>query len=147
MRLNRSLINDLQSLTFEEKLVDSITNIDFNYLGFDKNLKNSKLLKVGPDSNTNRVLFWLCSKKTDYVREPNKGGVLYAALGKNQGEINVTELESSLKEQFNYEFSNDLQLIMLKIVPDNSFRKLIINMIILDKLINKTFTVSTEAAI
>lgn len=146
-RLNKSQINDLQSMTFEDKVEDSVIGLDFNYLGFNKNVEDIKLLKYGTDANVNRVLFWLSSKKTDYVREPNKGGVLYELLGKLNNKTNLQEWEEGIKEKFNREFFGDMQMLMLQLVPDRKYKKLIINMVVMDKLTNKTFPIGTEASI
>lgn len=146
-RLNKSQINDLQSMTFEDKVEDSVIGLDFNYLGFNKNINDSKLLKYGTDANVNRVLFWLSSKKTDYVREPDKGGVLYELLGKLNNTTNLQEWEDGIKDKFNREFFGDMQMLMLQLIPDKKYKKLIINMVVMDKLTNKTFPIGTEASI
>ncbi len=146
-RLNKSLVNDLQSKTFEEKLIDSYTGIDFNYLGYDKSNPKSKLVLTGTAANVNRVLFWLSSKKTDYVREPNKGGILYELIGKINNDTNIHAWEEDIIDKFNNEFFGDMQMISLSLTPDKKRNKLVINMIVMDKILNRTFTVGTEASI
>lgn len=146
-RLNKSLINDLQSFTFEEKVEDSQVGLDINYLGYDKNIPNLKFLKYGTDANVNRVLFWLGSKKTDFVREPNKGGVLYELIGSLSNNTNLKEWESGIKDKFNQEFSDDMQILVLNLSANHKLKKLTINMIVMDKVTNRTFPVGTEASI
>ena len=120
-RLNKSLINDLQSYTFEEKVEDSQVGLDINYHGYDKNVPNLKFLKYGTDANVNRVLFWLSSKKTDFVREPNKGGVLYELIGSLASDTNLKEWESGIKDKFNQEFSDDMQLLVLNLSANHKY--------------------------
>lgn len=146
-KLNKSLVNDLQSMTFEEKLEDSYKTIDFNYLGFNKANPQSKLIKYGKDANINRVLFWLSSKKNDYVREPEKGGLLYSLLGTITSEDNLEEVEDRFKNIFNEEFFNMMDLIMVKLLPDKRSRKLIIYLVVFDKITMTTFSLNTEASL
>ena len=50
-----------------------------------------------------------------------------------------------IKEKFNDEFSGELELVYLKLTSNPKQKKIIINMIVRDKLENKTFPISTEA--
>jgi len=144
-RLNSSLINDYQSKTLAEK-IESVTNgIDFNYLGYDKSKSEKSFVKYGNDANINRVLFWLSSKRKDYVREEFKGGILYDLLGQLCSTTNLTDWENTIRSKFNEEFSEDLNIVLLKLTTDKTYRKLVINMVVQDKLKNITFPVSTEA--
>lgn len=146
-KLNKSLVNDLQSLTFEEKLEDVYKTIDLNYLGYNRLNKKSSLLKYGTDANVNRILLWLSSKKYDYVREPDKGGVLYSLLGKSNSEINIEEAEDHFKRCFTDEFTDYFDLLILKLIPQNKQRKITIYMVVFDRITLSTFTVSTEASL
>ena len=146
-KLNKSLINDLQSLSFEEKLEDTYKTIDFNYLGFDRTNPKSTLLKYGRDANANRVLLWLTSKKLDYVREPDKGGLLYSILGMLNSDYNLSEIENRFRQCFNDEFIGQFNLVMLNLIPDKRNRKLYIYMTVFDKITLSTFKVNTEASL
>jgi len=146
-RLNKSLVNDLQTMTFQDKVADNLISLDFNFFGFDKKIDESTLLRYGNNANVNRVLFWLSSKRTDYVREPEKGGVLYEFLGKLNSNTNINDWEESLTIKFNNEFFNDMQIVTLKLTPDYKKRKLAIMMVVLDKVTNRTFPVGTEASV
>lgn len=144
-RLNRSLIDDVQSKTLEERIESAVNGIDVDYLGFDKSDPKSTFIKTGTDANVNRVLFWLSSKRKDYVREEFKGGILYDLLGQLCSDTNLAEWENAISAKFNEEFSGDLNLVLLRLTADKTYRRLIINMVVQDRVKNVTFPVSTEA--
>lgn len=144
-RLNRSLIDDVQSKTLEERIESAVNGIDIDYLGFDKSDPKSTFIKTGTDANVNRVLFWLSSKRKDYVREEFKGGILYDLLGQLCSDTNLAEWENAISAKFNEEFSGDLNLVLLRLTADKTYRRLIINMVVQDRVKNVTFPVSTEA--
>lgn len=144
-RLNRSLIDDVQSKTLEERIESAVNGIDIDYLGFDKLDPKSTFIKTGSDANVNRVLFWLSSKRKDYVREEFKGGILYDLLGQLCSDTNLAEWENAITAKFNEEFSGDLNLVLLRLTTDKTYRRLIINMVVQDRVKNITFPVSTEA--
>lgn len=146
-KLNRSLINDLQNKTFEDKLKDTYKSIDFNYLGYDRTKPEDKLIKYGTDANINKVLFWLSSKKLDYVREPDKGGVLYSLLGLLNSEDGLAEAENLIKQRFNDEFMGYMDLVVLKLIPNKKSKKLVIYMAVYDKISLSTFNMSTEVSL
>lgn len=145
-RLNRSIIGELQSQTLKENIEKSLNGVDISYLGKDR-LSTRTLVKYGYDAHVNRALFWLSSKRDDYVREDLKGGVLYDLLGILDNSTDLKEWEDIIKNRFNDEFRNDLELIMLNLVMDKKRKTLILNMIIKDTVENKTFPASTEVKI
>ncbi len=144
-RLNRSLIDDFQSKTLEERIESAVNGIDINYLGYDRSDPKSVFIKTGTDANVNRVLFWLSSKRKDYIREEFKGGILYDLLGQLCSDTNLAEWETAIASKFNEEFSGDLNLVLLRLTTDKTYRRLIINMVVQDRVKNITFPVSTEA--
>ena len=95
----------------------------------------------------NRVLFWLTTKSNEYVRQPNKGGVLYSLLGTLSNDTNLSEWETEIKARFNTEFGSDLELVYLKLSTDKKNRKLNIEMVVRDVLSNRTFPITTGASI
>ena len=105
----------------------------------------STYAQQGTDAHVNRVLFWLSSKRDDYVRESFKGGILYDLLNIRCNDEELTSWEQTIKEKFNNEFSGELELVYLKLTSNPKQKKIIINMIVRDKLENKTFPISTEA--
>ena len=145
-RLNSPLISDLQSTTFKEKINTSLNEVDLNWLGNNR-YSDDSFEKYGTKANVNRVLLWLASKPDDYIRESLKGGILYSLLGQLTSDTNLREWESSIREKFNAEFSQDLEIFLLKLTADKTYKKLKIEMIVRDVLLNKTFPVSTEASL
>lgn len=145
--LNNSVIKESQIKSLKERVYTATNSIDINYLGFDCFNSNSKIALTRDSANTNRVLFWLSTKKDDYIRESFKGGVLYSLLGVLCNTTNLTEWEKIITEKFNDNFSNDLQLLYLKLTVDKNYKKLTVNMIVKDIVENSVFTVATEASV
>lgn len=144
--LNNSVIKESQIKSLEERVYKSTHGVDLNYLGYDSTDKNSKLVLERDKANVNRVLFWLASKKDDYIRESFKGGVLYDLLGVSCSTINLSDWEKIITERFNDSFSNDMQLMYLKLTADKNYKKIIVNMVVRDIVENSVFTVATEAS-
>lgn len=148
-KLNRALVGDLQTTTLKEKIQNSIQGTDLWWLGYDHNSSTNPtttIVSTNVRANVNRVLLWLASKENDYVREPLKGGVLYNLLGTLNNSTNLSQWEDLIKSRFNEEFANDLDLLMLTLTPDPTYKRLYVQMIVRDKVTNKTFPVSTEAS-
>lgn len=145
-RLNSPLIGDIQSTNLHKKINTSLNEVDLNWLGNDRHSKDS-FEKYGTKANVNRVLLWLASKPDDFIRESLKGGILYSLLGQLTSDTNLRDWENKIKERFNAEFSQDLEIFLLKLTTDKTYKKLKIEMIVRDCLLNKTFPVSTEAAL
>lgn len=148
-KLNRALVGDLQTTTLKEKIQNSIQGTDLWWLGYDHNSgtnPTTTIVSTNARANVNRVLLWLASKENDYVREPLKGGVLYNLLGTLNNSTNLSQWEDLIKSRFNEEFANDLDLLMLTLTPDPTYKRLYVQMIVRDKVTNKTFSVSTEAS-
>lgn len=148
-KLNRALVGDLQTTTLKEKIQNSIQGTDLWWLGYDHNSgtnPTTTIVSTNVRANINRVLLWLASKENDYVREPLKGGILYNLLGTLSNNTNLSQWEDLIKSRFNEEFANDLDLLLLTLTPDPTYKKLYVQMIVRDKVTNKTFPVSTEAS-
>ena len=143
---NNSIIKSTQDKTIGT-LIDKVNNgVDINYLGYSSVYRNS-IVKSGTDAHINRVLFWLSSKRDDYVRESFKGGILYDLLNVRCNDEELSSWEQTIKSKFNEEFSGELELVYLKLSSNPKQRKITINMIVRDRLENKTFPISTEAKI
>ena len=141
-----SIINMAQE-NLLKNLVDTSNNgVDVNYLGYSS-LKNTSIVKKGTEAHVNRVLFWLSSKRDDYVRESFKGGILYDLINIRCTQEELNSWEQTIKSKFNEEFSGELELVYLKLSSNPKQRKIVINMIVRDRLENKTFPISTEAKI
>ena len=144
--VNNSIIKNTQDKTIVSLIDKSNNGVDINYLGYSSVLR-SPIVKSGTNAHINRVLFWLSSKRDDYVRESFKGGILYDLLNIRCNDEELTSWEQTIKSKFNEEFSGELELIYLKLNSNPKQRKITINMIVRDRLENKTFPVSTEANI
>lgn len=144
--LNNSVIKESQIKSLEERVYNATNGIDLSYTGYDSSDSNSKLVLERDKANVNRVLFWLASKRDDYVRESFKGGVLYDLLGVVCNTTNLKDWESIITERFNESFSNDMQLVLVKLSVDKNYKKIIVNMVVRDIVENSVFTVATEAS-
>lgn len=148
-KLNKSLISDSQTRTLSERIQNAIQGTDLWWLGYDHNSNQNPtqtIVCTNTRAHINRVLLWLASKECDYVREPLKGGILYNLLGTLSHDTNLSTWEDIIKSRFNEEFAQDLDLLLIKLTPDKSYRKLTVQMIVRDKIANKTFPVTTEAS-
>ena len=144
--VNNSIIKNTQDKTIVSLIDKSNNGVDINYLGYSSILR-SPIIKSGTNAHINRVLFWLSSKRDDYVRESFKGGILYDLLNIRCNDEELTSWEQTIKSKFNEEFSGELELVYLKLNSNPKQRKITINMIVRDRLENKTFPISTEANI
>lgn len=144
--VNNSIIKNTQDKTIVSLIDKSNNGVDINYLGYSSILR-SPIIKSGTNAHINRVLFWLSSKRDDYVRESFKGGILYDLLNIRCTDEELTSWEQTIKSKFNEEFSGELELVYLKLSSNPKQRKIIINMIVRDRLENKTFPISMEAKI
>ena len=144
--VQNSIIKDIQDKTIGTLIEKTNNGVDINYLGYSAVNRNS-IVKSGTDAHINRVLFWLSSKRDDYVRESFKGGILYDLLNIRCNDEELSSWEQTIKSKFNEEFSGELELVYLKLSSNPKQRKIIINMIVRDRLENKTFPISTEAKI
>lgn len=144
--VNNSIIKNTQDKTIVSLIDKSNNGVDINYLGYSSVLR-SPIIKSGTNAHINRVLFWLSSKRDDYVRESFKGGILYDLLNIRCNDEELTSWEQTIKSKFNEEFSGELELVYLKLNSNPKQRKITINMIVRDRLENKTFPISTEANI
>lgn len=141
-----SIINTAQKNLLKNLIDTSNNGVDINYLGYSS-LKNISIIKKGTEAHVNRVLFWLSSKRDDYVRESFKGGILYNLLNIRCTQDELSSWEQTIKTKFNEEFSGELELVYLKLTSNPKQKKIIINMIIRDRLENSTFPLSTEAKV
>lgn len=146
-KLNRSIVSSLQSKDIRDKVNSFNKGVDFDWKGFDsKNNYYNSFVKEGTDSNVNRVLFWLATKRDDYVRDSFKGGVLYELLGVIMNDDNLEYYTNYITQRFNEDFSNDLTLVRLSLIPHKLQRKLEIQMVVRDTLNQNIFSVSTIAS-
>lgn len=144
--VQNSIIKDIQDKTIGTLIEKTNNGVDISYLGYSA-INRNPIVKSGTNAHINRVLFWLSSKKDDYVRESFKGGILYDLLNVRCNDEELSSWEQTIKSKFNEEFSGELELVYLKLSSNPKQRKITINMIVRDRLENKTFPISTEAKI
>ena len=124
--VQNSIIKDIQDKTIGTLIEKTNNGVDINYLGYSAVNRNS-IVKSGTDAHINRVLFWLSSKRDDYVRESFKGGILYDLLNIRCNDEELSSWEQTIKSKFNEEFSGELELVYLKLSSNPKQRKIIIN--------------------
>lgn len=150
MRQNPSRISDLQSYTISQNINISTREFDINYNGYkalNPNSENKSLVLSGVKADANRVLFWLSSKRDDYVRSYLKGGVLYDLLGQVANDSNLDYWREEIVRRFNEEFSGEMTMLFIELNINKKTKTLIINMIVKDNFNDVTFPVNTEAAL
>lgn len=143
--LNNSIIKESQIKSLETQIIEGTNNVDLNYLGYDHTDPDTSIVVERDKANVNRVLFWLASKKDDYIRESFKGGILYSLLGTLCSTTNLSEWEQTISTRFNNAFSGDMSIVYLKLYADKNYRKILVTMVVRDIVENSIFTVSTEA--
>ena len=150
MRQNPSTASEIQSKTISENVNIALRGVDLNYLGnkpIRPHSKEKKVVLSGVDADVNRVLFWLSSKRDDYVRSYLKGGVLYDLLGSLASEPNLEYWKEEIARRFNSEFSGEMSLFFIELTVNKKTRTLIVNMVVRDNFRNITFPINTEAAL
>lgn len=150
--MNSAFRSELQTKTLPEKIVPIIQSTDLSCFGIDNDGHTKDDFVVsGKKSHINRALFWLSSKNYDFIREPNKGGYLYSLLGSSLAEGNLQVMEEQLKQAFNLEFANDLEVIYVKLsrkkVDSNKPNCLVVNMVVRDLIDNSLYTIAKEASL
>ena len=152
--MNSAFRNESQTKTLPERIVPIIKSTDLSCFGIDNvDHTESDFVVSGKQSHINRALFWLTSKKYDFIREPNKGGYLYSLLGVSMSNINFQVMEEQLKQAFNLEFANDLEAIYVKLsrkktdINTNRINCLVVNMVVRDLIDNSLYTIAKEASL
>ena len=147
MQHNPSSITELQTYDIPQNINIYSRRVDLNYKGNDATDPSDTLVLSGVKADVNRVLFWLSSKRNDYVRSSLKGGVLYDMIGLLANEDNFDFWKNELKSRFNSEFNQEMILLYLDFSINKKTRTLKIYMTVQDRLLGVTFPVNTEASI
>lgn len=146
MTNNSPIMTDLQSSSVNKNIYRGLTRVDLNYRGYDsRNPSKNSLVLNEPDADVNRVLFWLSSKRDDYVRSYLKGGVLYDLLGTIASSPNLEYWKGEITRRFNEEFNGELVLLFIDLTIDKGRRTLKLEMIVQNRYLGTTFPVNTEA--
>ena len=144
--LNKYLIGDSQLKSLEDRIQVINNGVDLRLSGYDVDTGKSIVCSQN-DAVLNRALFWLTSKKEDFVRNPGHGGVLYDLVGIGMSNLSLESWESSIKDRFNKEFSSELSLLYLKLTgyPDN--HKIKMDLVVQDTLAKRNYQFSLETDI
>lgn len=111
------IISELQSKSLKENSEFFIEGIDLNYQGYSLE-ENEDFILSGTDAVKNKVIMWLLSAPVDYIREPDKGGILWSLLGKNITEANASKIKKDISTFFNANFQGELSLVNVETIKD-----------------------------
>ena len=75
------------------------------------------------DALINSLKMWISSRKGDMIHEPRRGGYLIDWLTKSMNETNIENLEMSIRDGLDQDFSPRLQIINLIVSPDTKKRQ------------------------
>lgn len=143
---NTSLLSELQSTSLAEDSISFIEGKDLNYQGYDLSDKKSEFELTGIDAIKNKVLFWLTSTPGDFVRDPNKGGILYSVLGKTINPDRIERIKSNIFSYFEDNFQGELNLLDVSVLPkDLARRSWKITLFVRDPLSRENFKVAVDA--
>lgn len=148
--MNSAFRSESQTKTLPERIVPIIRSTDLSCFGIDnEGHTQSDFVVSGKQSHINRALFWLSSKNYDFIREPDKGGYLYMLLGTINSNSNLQVLEEQLRQAFNIEFANDLEVVYVKLTSKRTNKQngLIVNMVVRDLIDNSLYTIAKEASL
>lgn len=140
------LVSEAQSMLFAEAMEAAVNGVDFNLKGYSLEDRTTEFVLEGTAANKNRVMLWLYSKPGDYVRQPDKGGPLYAILGIPLSKDNADAIEDSITLSFNNFFSPDLELVDAVVQPDNANKRWIITLYVKDPIRRELFDIVLGAA-
>lgn len=140
------LVSEAQSMLFAEAMEAAVNGVDFNLKGFSLESRDEEFVLSGTAANENRVKLWLYSKPGDYVRQPERGGPLYAILGIPLSDDNADSISDNITLSFNTFFSGDLQLIDALVSPDRKNRRWNITLYIKDPIRRELFDIALGVA-
>lgn len=140
------LMSEAQSTVFAEAVKASVNGVDLNIAGYSLDNISVEFSLSGTEANKNRVMLWLYSAPGDYVREPEKGGPLYAILGRALTQDSADSIEESITLSFNTLFAGDLNLVDTRVVPDTTARRWKITLYVNDPIRRELFDVAIGVA-
>lgn len=140
------LLSSFQNTSLAEDAYRQVTGVDLNYLGNVAGAGDFILSDV--EALKSKVLFWITSVQGDYVREPEKGGILYNLLGKTLNVSSLNNMKEAITSSFNEMFSKEFQLVNLQLTPNTPTRgHLQIVMVVKDLLSTGLFKVAVGVEI
>ena len=93
------------------------------------------------------MLFWLTSSHGDYVREPDKGGILWGFLGKSLTDYNASLIQNDLQTYFTANFQGELDLIQATVEKDLENRRWKIELFVKDPIRREIFNLAVGVSI
>ena len=90
----------------------------------------------------NALTLWLTSKRGDFIRDPEEGGILDHYLFKNMTNSSINQIQFMLTNAIYRKFSNSIQLNNLVIAPDRVSRTIEISIYYTSLVSNKQNTVT-----
>ncbi len=90
--------------------------IDLDLYG-NENIDGTAIEHTEDDALSNALLSWLTSRKGEYIKNPERGGILVGLDFKNLSNENLEEFHFKIQNEFYKEFGNILTLQNLDIIP------------------------------
>ena len=140
------LMSEAQGILLADAVEASVNGVDLNMKGFTLDNISVEFSLSGTEANKNRVMFWLYSAPGDYIREPEKGGPLYAILGRSLTQEDADSISDSVALSFTSLFSGDLILVDCVVIPDVKSRRWKITLYVNDPIRREVFDVAIGVA-
>lgn len=75
------------------------------------------------DALINSLKMWIISRRGDVVREPQRGGYVFDWLLKPMNSVNAEEVEMSIRDGIDQDFTPFLRILNLSVTPINEKRQ------------------------
>lgn len=150
MKTTTPILSEIQTRLFSETALEFIDGKDFNYKGNNINAaehQQEDFVLDGTEAIKNKVLFWLTSSQGDYVREPDKGGILWGLLGRSLTEENGRRAQQDIQTFFEVNFRGELNLISVQVRGDKENKRWKIEMFVKDPIRRELFNVAVGVSI
>jgi len=141
------LISESQDLPLARQARGLGNGVDLNYLGYDTDSPSVAFVYEGSEALKNRVLFWFLTKPGDFIREPEKGGVLYDFLGTPLTNGSISGLDFIVRANFTTTFQGDLNIESLDISPNFTTHQWEISMKVSDPINRELFDLSLGVSV
>ena len=119
--------NKFKNLADQVDIVNSVYDLSPNFQGPLTVARNNN------ESNTARLQLWLDSEEGDSVGNPSRGGVVKSLLGKILNTDNLRDYETLIKERLSSDFSGEIEVLDVSLVPNKVTRALTVSVIAIDK--------------
>lgn len=123
-----SSFNKFKNLADQVDIVNSIYDLSPTFKGPHTIARNNN------ESNTDRLQLWIDSEVGDVVGDPLHGGVIKSLLGKILNADNLSYYESLVRDRLSADFSGEMEILSVRLVPNKVMKSLTVNIIAIDKL-------------